>query len=74
MDSDHYRCSPIHPAKPVGKSDSDNDSNTRLAALSLNTAFQQVLEQRHSVLLTWLIPPKIAGTTTRQEGCSRGVK
>jgi len=68
MDSDHYRYSPTHPAKPAGKSDNDNDSNTRLAA------FQQVLEQRHSVLLTWLIPPKIAGTTTRQEGCSRRVK
>jgi len=74
MDSDHYNHNPIHPAKPAGKWDSDNDSNTRLAALSLNTAFQQVLEQRHSVLLTWLVPPKIAGSTIRQEGCSRRVK
>jgi hypothetical protein len=46
MDSDHYNHNPIHPAKPAGKWDSDNDSNTR------PTAFQQVLELRHSVLQT----------------------
>jgi hypothetical protein len=73
MDSDHYNHNPIHPANPAGKWDSDNDSNTRLAAWSPNTAFQQVLEVRHSVLLTWMVPPINAGTTTRQDGCSRRV-
>jgi len=63
MDSDHYNHNPIHPANPAGKWDSDNDSNTRLAAWSPNTAFQQVLEVRHSVLLTWMVPPINAGTT-----------
>jgi len=61
MDSDHYRYSPTHPAKPAGKSDSDNDSNTRLAAWSLNTAFQQVLEQRYWLILTLMVPPNKCG-------------